>query len=63
MDITMNGYKAFYNGKETEIYTTSSYSAWMKAVEYFNPPRSKRHMVHVHLCEKDGEQITHIADQ
>ena len=55
----MNGYKAFFNGKETEVTADTSYEAQQKAIEFFKPRKSKAHMVHVVLCEKDGEQITH----
>ena len=57
----MNGYKGFYNGKETDIYATSLYEAKLKAVEFFKPPKSKQHMVHVHLCELNGKQVIHKA--
>jgi hypothetical protein len=57
----MNGYKAFYNGRETDIYADTLLQAKEKAVAFFKPPKSKQHMVHVHLCEKGGEQVTHIA--
>lgn len=56
----MNGYKAFAHGNRTaDIYAETAYAAQLKAIELFKPPKSKRHMVHVHLCEKDGEQVTH----
>ena len=58
----MNGYKAFYNGQETEVHADSSYGASLKAIEHFKPPKSKAHMVSVCLCEKDNEQVTHTAD-
>lgn len=47
----MNGYKAFYNGKSVDVYAETSYAAQQKAVELFKPAKSKRHMVHVHLCK------------
>lgn len=59
----MNKYKAFYEGKELDITAATSYMAQQRAVDKFNPPKSKRHMVHVHLCEKDGEQVTHVATE
>ncbi len=62
MDNKQNGYKAFYNGKELEIYADSLYGAKLKAIEQFKPSKSKIHMVHVHLCEKQGNEQTHIAD-
>jgi hypothetical protein len=55
----MNGYKAFYNGKEIDVYALTSYAAQCLAVEKFKAPKSKAHMVSVMLCEKDGEQVTH----
>lgn len=55
----MNGYKAFFEGKETEVYAKSAYEAKCKAVEYFKPRKNKAHMVHVALCEVQGEQVTH----
>ena len=55
----MNGYKAFYSCKETEVYAETSYAAYEQAVKHFNPPKSKRHMVTVHLCELAGKQVVH----
>ncbi|MEE9581101.1 MAG: hypothetical protein V3V74_07295 [Nitrosomonadaceae bacterium] len=55
----MHGYKALFNGQETDIHANSQYEAKQKAVEYFKPRKSQAHMVHVHLCEKNGEQVTH----
>lgn len=53
----MNGYKAFYSGKETDIYADTSFAAWEAAVKFFKAPKSKRHMVHVHLCELADKQV------
>jgi hypothetical protein len=58
----MHGYKAFFNGKETDIYADSLYQAKLKAIEFFKPSKSKTHMVHVHLCELAGKQVVHVAD-
>ena len=55
----MNGYKAFYNDKTTEVYAESLYAAKLKAIEYFKPRKSQQHMVSVVLCELDGKQVTH----
>ena len=55
----MNGYKAFYNGKTADIYAETQYKAFEAAVAKFNPPKSKRHMVSVVLCEKAGETVIH----
>jgi len=55
----MNGYVFFYGGKEIEVYATSLYEAYCKAVEAFKPPKSKRHMVHGMLAERDGQPVIH----
>jgi hypothetical protein len=59
----MNGYKAFYNGKELDVYAESSYKAQCKAVELFKPSKSKAHMVHVLLCEVNEKPVVHIATE
>jgi hypothetical protein len=62
----INGYKAHYNGRSADVYAATSYAAYLEAVELFKPPRSKRHMVHVGLCElncpapgEPGTQVVH----
>ena len=57
-----NGYKAFYNGKETDIYASGLYPAKLKAIEFFKPRKSQEHMVHVYLCELQGKQIITTPD-
>lgn len=57
----MNGYVFFYNGKRFEVYADTLYTANLKAIEYFKPPKSKRHMVHGMIAERNGEQVTHVA--
>jgi hypothetical protein len=59
----MNGYKAFYNGKSIEVYADRLIDAKEKAVAAFKPPKSKRHMVSVVLCEKSGETVTHSTTE
>lgn len=55
----MNKYIAYFSGKETTVEAESSYAAQQKAVAIFKPAKSKQHMVHVHLHEKDGKAIYH----
>lgn len=62
METNQNGYKAFFNGKKTDVYAGSSYQALIKAIEFFKPAKSKKHLVHVHLCELAGKEVVHIAD-
>lgn len=59
----MNGYIAFYNGKKEEVFAETAYQAQLKAIDIFKPAKSKRHMVHVVLAEKNGEQVTHTATE
>ncbi len=53
----MNGYKAFYMGREIEVTAETSYQAQKKAAELFNARKS--YDVTVMLCEAEGEQVTH----
>jgi hypothetical protein len=56
----MNGYLAFYNGRKHEVQADSLWTAKQAARLYFNPPRSKAHMISVVLCERaDGSTVTH----
>ncbi len=56
----MNGYKAFYNGKEIEVQADSSYHAQLTAMVVLKVPPKKRHMITVVLCERaDGSQVVH----
>ena len=58
----MNGYKGFYNGRECEVLADTMFQALEKAKVIFKPTKSKMHMVHVVLCEKEGKQVTHIGE-
>jgi hypothetical protein len=53
----MNGYKAFYKGKELEVFAETSYKAQLEAAKLFKARKS--YDVTVVLCEKDGEQVIH----
>jgi hypothetical protein len=54
------GYIALYQDKRTELYAESQYAALVKALEFFKPPKSKRHLVSVHLAESHGETVTQV---
>lgn len=62
----MNGYKSFYNGNSVDIYAETKFEAHKKAVEYFQNQNRRRKVkswdVSTNLCEKDGNQVIHIAD-
>ena len=55
----MNGYIAFYKGKQIEVLAETSYKAQQLAAHTFKAKRS--YDVTVMLAEKDGEQVTHVA--
>lgn len=55
----MNGYKAFYRGKQIEVHAETSFKAQEIAAKKFKARKS--YDVTVMLCEKDGEQVTHTA--
>lgn len=47
----MQTYICFYNQKQTTVEAESSYDAHQLALAFFKPPKSKRHMVSVHLAD------------
>ena len=55
----MNGYLAFYKNKKMEVYAETSRAAQLKAAAAFKA--KKEWEVTVVLCEKAGEQVTHMA--
>lgn len=55
----MNGYIAFYRGKQVEVYAPTSYEAQTKAAAIFKAKKS--YEVTVMLAERDGEQVVHTA--
>ena len=57
----MNGYIAFYNEKEIELFAESLYSAKLKAIAEMRVPKSKQHLVSVMLAEINNEPVLHIA--
>lgn len=56
----MNGYKAFYKGREIEVMANTSYEAQKIAALKFKAKKS--YEVTVILCEKQGEQVVHKSD-
>ena len=57
-----HGYVAFgHDGRRTEIFASSSYEAHRKALDYFKPPKTKKHLVSVHLAQKDGKDVINTA--
>ena len=54
----LNGYIAFFKGKQIEVHARTSLEAQTIAAKKFRAKR--RYEVSVHLCEKNNEQITHL---
>lgn len=54
----MNTYKAFYNGRTTDVQANTSYEAQTKAALLFRVGR-KTWLVTVMLVAKDGEPVSH----
>jgi hypothetical protein len=57
----MNGYIAFYRGKQAEVYASSSYEAQQKAAQIFKAKKS--YEVAVFLAEKQGQQVVHVPSE
>lgn len=57
----MNGYKAFWRGKQIEVRANSAYEAQTRAAAIFKA--RKTHEVTVILCEKDGKTVTHSTSE
>ena len=55
----MNGYIAFYKGKQVEVYAETSYQAQEKAAVMFKVKPAKSYDVTVVLAERNGEQVVH----
>jgi hypothetical protein len=57
----MNGYIAFYRGKQIYICAYTSYEAQKMAAATFRAKKS--YEVTVVLAEKDGQQVIHSAGE
>jgi len=53
----MNGYIAFYKGRQIEVMADTSYQAQQKAAQQFKARKS--YEVTVVLAEKNGQQVVH----
>lgn len=54
---SLNGYVAFFKGKRTEVYASTSYKAQTKAAAFFKARKS--YDVTVVLAEKGGAPALH----
>jgi hypothetical protein len=63
----MNGYICFYKGERFEVYADTTFAAQEQVVAQVKAknPRLKKidyMRLSVTLAEKNGEQVTHVAD-
>ena len=56
----MNGYIAFYKGKQVEVHADTSYEAQQKAAQQFRAKKS--YEVTVMLAERNNMQVLHTPD-
>lgn len=59
----MNGYICIWNRKQIEVYADSLYAAKLEAIKQFGVKKNQHHQISVHLCEKNGEQVTHSTSE
>ena len=60
----MNGYMALWQGKRIEVYADTAYDAQkLAAIDFQRGTRKKvkQYEVNVYLCERNGEQVVHVA--
>lgn len=53
----VNEYLGYYQGKQREIHASSLLEAKAKALNEFNPPKSKAHLVSVYLVKSNSHQV------
>lgn len=54
---TINEYLGYYQGKQLEVFASTLLEAKTKALIEFKPPKSKAHLVSVHLVKVGGRQV------
>lgn len=62
----MNTYKTFWQSKELEVLSDTTYHAQQLAVPLFQATAGRKRVkgsdVSVYLVALNGEQVTHVAD-
>lgn len=59
-----NGYVVFsHDGRRAEVYSDSLFKAVDLARVFFKTPKSKRHLVHGMIAERDGVPVVHSTAQ
>lgn len=61
----MNGYVTFYRGERLEVHADTTFEAQQKAQAEFQKKHPRRKVkgyeVSVHLAEKAGQPVVHVA--
>jgi hypothetical protein len=57
----MNGYIAFYQGNQKEVFADSIWQAKQKAIAELSVPKKKQGLLSVVLAQVDNNQFTHNA--
>ncbi len=57
----MNGYLAFYKGKQIEVFADTSYQAQLKAAKIFKAKKS--YEVTVIIAESNGKEVIHSTHE
>ncbi len=55
----MNGYIAFYQGNQKEVFADSIWQAKQKAIAELSVPKKKQGLLSVVLAEVEGNQVIH----
>ena len=55
--VQLNGYKAFFMGREYSFIANDLWDAKQKAITHFKVPKSKQGLLAVVLVEKDGKPV------
>lgn len=61
LNIPVNTYHGFYNGKKIEFSALTSYAAQQEAIRQFGVKKNKSHMVSVVLVAKGENPVVHVA--
>lgn len=55
-EANLNGYIAFYGGKQHEVYAKDLYAAKVKAIKELKIPKSKQGLLAIELAQVGGKQ-------
>ena len=57
----MNGYLAFYQGEQVEVYADTIWQAKQIALRQLSVPKKKQGLLSIALAEVNNNQFTHNA--